>query len=78
MKKQKAKHEGVIKHIRYIFILGTDANIFYNQCREACSHGKYNHKKGIIVITGKEVTVPHWMPYAPIKHAIESRENINL
>lgn len=57
-----------IPHDVYDFELGSHATIFYNQCREACKNHVYADKKGLIVISGKTVTVPEWMPLYPFEY----------
>ena len=52
-------------HDVYLFSPWSEAELFYRQCRNVCESGIYGNKRGIITISGMEVTVPEWMPLQP-------------
>lgn len=72
----KTEEEIATQHDVYLFDLNTDATLFYNQCRNILQDGFYSEKRGIVVISGKEVTCPEWMPLQPFQY--KSKTSISL
>lgn len=77
MKKQERE---LIPHEVFTFKLQSQAETLYRQCQDKIRSAKNNwrDKKGLVVISGLDVTVPSWMEIAVYWDNVVNRKSIEL
>lgn len=78
--KLKLEEPELIPHEVFTFKLPSQAEICYRQCQDKICSAKnaWRDKKGLVVISGCDVTIPDWMEVAIYWPDVIDRKPINL